>query len=197
MQFRKGHGELSVIEAVDNLSNMAELDLSIPKKKQSLKSAPKTRSANICKCSPGAIPLTTPITGSGSKTPFAPSSSTCKSCTKKTKGSCAMSKRSGGIQALMVLAGEAAQKIDKFFTDIFKGEKEGESVTELKEFKELQHFYLTQGGPGGSNDYGDRGKMAGRSGEQVGLKSLRMSAPGFGQFRENRSLSARPGRIAM
>ena len=48
-----------------------------------------------------------------------------------------------GIQAIMVLAGEAASKVDRF-TDIFKGVKRKESVTELKEFKDLQKFYLTR-----------------------------------------------------
>src|SRR5581483_12315962 len=37
---------------------------------------------------------------------------------------------------------EAAKKIDRY-TEIFKGEKIS-SVTELKEYKELQHIYLTK-----------------------------------------------------
>jgi hypothetical protein len=48
-----------------------------------------------------------------------------------------------GIHAVMVLAGEAAQKVDKF-TALFKGVAEVGSATELTEYKELQQFYLTK-----------------------------------------------------
>lgn len=44
-----------------------------------------------------------------------------------------------GIQAMMILAGEAAQKVDRF-TSIFKGIH----VTDLKEYQDLQKFYLTK-----------------------------------------------------
>lgn len=44
-----------------------------------------------------------------------------------------------GIKSLMVLVGEAAKKIDRF-TDLFK-EKHVHSITELREYKQLQDFY--------------------------------------------------------
>lgn len=47
-----------------------------------------------------------------------------------------------GIQAIMILVGEAAQKLDQY-TSIFKGAAK-ESVTQLKEFKELQEVYHTK-----------------------------------------------------
>ena len=34
MHFRKGRSEITVMEAVDNLSHMAEIDLSIPSKEE-------------------------------------------------------------------------------------------------------------------------------------------------------------------
>lgn len=45
-----------------------------------------------------------------------------------------------GIKTMMVLVGEAAKKIDKC-TLLFQ-EKQRQSVTELKEYKQLQEFYL-------------------------------------------------------
>lgn len=48
-----------------------------------------------------------------------------------------------GIQAIMVLAGEAASKVDKY-TDIFEGARGKEKVSELKEYQDLQKFYLSR-----------------------------------------------------
>ena len=47
-----------------------------------------------------------------------------------------------GIKTVMVLVGEAAKKLDKYTEMFFK--KQGESVTELKEYKKLQEFYLSR-----------------------------------------------------
>lgn len=47
-----------------------------------------------------------------------------------------------GVKTIMVLAGEAAKKIDKY-TTLFKQTKE-KSVAELKEYRQLQDFYLTR-----------------------------------------------------
>ena len=60
---------------------------------------------------------------------------------EKDKGQLRDEETQRGVQAMMLLAAEAAHKIDNY-TDIFK--KEGESVTELKEYKELQQYYLTK-----------------------------------------------------
>ncbi len=48
-----------------------------------------------------------------------------------------------GVQAMMLLAGEAAQKLDKY-TSLFRGVHEKESVTGTKEYQDLQQFYLTK-----------------------------------------------------
>ena len=47
-----------------------------------------------------------------------------------------------GVKTIMVLAGEAAKKIDRY-TTLFKQTKE-KSVAELKEYRQLQDFYLTR-----------------------------------------------------
>lgn len=47
-----------------------------------------------------------------------------------------------GIKTVMVLVGEAAKKLDKCTAVFFKNKKD--SVTELKEYKRLQEFYLKQ-----------------------------------------------------
>lgn len=46
------------------------------------------------------------------------------------------------IKNIMVLVGDAAQKIDQY-TDLFRGQRGG-SVMNLREFKQLQKFYLTK-----------------------------------------------------
>jgi hypothetical protein len=138
MQFRKGHGELSVIEAVDNLSNMAELDLSIPQEK-----AERTdeQISEQMQALTWRDPAYYAYNRERVKDTFSTVLKYMQGLYDKDKGELRDMETQRGIQALMLLAGEAAQKIDKF-TDIFKGEQE--SVTELKEFKELQHFYLTK-----------------------------------------------------
>ena len=47
-----------------------------------------------------------------------------------------------GVKAIMVLVGEAAKKLDRY-TTLFQGKK-AKSVVNLKEYKELQEFYLTR-----------------------------------------------------
>ncbi|HSX11983.1 MAG TPA: hypothetical protein VLF61_00640, partial [Rhabdochlamydiaceae bacterium] len=48
-----------------------------------------------------------------------------------------------GIQAIMVLAKEAAQKLDKY-TQLFKEVHGPQGVSRLKEYQSLQHFYLSK-----------------------------------------------------
>lgn len=143
MQFRKGHGELSVIEAVDNLSNMAELDLSIPEEKAVPEERTEDQIREQMLVRSWRDPAYYTYNRERVKDTFRTVLKYMQELYEKDKGQLRDVETQRGIQALMLLAGEAAQKIDKF-TEIFKGEKEGESVTELKEFKELQHFYLTK-----------------------------------------------------
>ncbi len=58
------------------------------------------------------------------------------------RGSLKQSDTQKGIQAIMVLVGEAGQKLDRF-TKLFKG-VHGGGVTQLSEFQDLQKLYLTK-----------------------------------------------------
>lgn len=48
-----------------------------------------------------------------------------------------------GIKTIMVLVGEAAKKLDKY-SAVFNKANPGSSITDLKEYKRLQEFYLTR-----------------------------------------------------
>lgn len=137
MQLRKGHRELSVIEAADNLSNMAELDLFLSKEEGA------ERNEEQIGDQLHALSWHDPAYYTYNQERIRETLQTLlkymQEVYERDKGQLRDFEIQQGIQALMLLAGEAAQKIDKF-TEIFKGE----SVTELKEFKELQHFYLTK-----------------------------------------------------
>jgi hypothetical protein len=139
MQFRKGHGELSVIEAVNHLSNMAELDLTVPKEKTVAMGHTDEQISEKLHGLSWHDPAYYSYNQERVKETFQILFKYMQELYEKDKGQLRDAETQRGIQALMLLAGEAAQKIDKF-TQIFQGE----SVTELKEFKELQHFYLTK-----------------------------------------------------
>lgn len=59
---------------------------------------------------------------------------------RKEKGDLKDPELQRGINAIMVLAGEAAQKLDKY-TSLFKGQRGQEATSELKEYKDLQDYY--------------------------------------------------------
>ncbi|MBS0604347.1 MAG: hypothetical protein JSS60_04825 [Verrucomicrobia bacterium] len=143
MQFRKGHPELSVLEAVDNLSHMAELDLTVPEEKIKPAELTEEQISERMHALSWHDPEYYAFNRERVKETFTTLLKYMKDLYEKDKGHLREDLTQRGIQAIMLLATEAAQKIDNF-TDIFKGEKEAESVTELKEFKELQHFYLTK-----------------------------------------------------
>lgn len=48
-----------------------------------------------------------------------------------------------GIKTIMVLVGEAAQKLDKY-THLFKGVQNEKRISQLKEYRQLQNFYRTK-----------------------------------------------------
>ncbi len=141
MQFRKGHNELSVLEAVDNLSNMAELDLILSEEGVPQPERTEEQMGEQLQTLSWRDPNYYAYNRERVKDTFRTLLKYMQDLYDKDKGQLRDLETQRGIQALMLLAGEAAQKIDQF-TEIFKGEEE--SVTELKEFKELQHFYLTK-----------------------------------------------------
>lgn len=61
---------------------------------------------------------------------------------KKEYGYISDEKTIEGIKTIMVLVGEAAKKLDKY-SSLFH-QKHAKSVTELKEYKQLQEFYLSR-----------------------------------------------------
>lgn len=115
----KGKGStLTVLEAMDNLSHLAELDL-------------ERRESHAIETSPEAV-----------KETFRVLNNYLRHLYEKQKGHLQNREVQKSIRAIMVLAGEAAQKVDKY-TALFKG-AHGESVTQLKEYQDLQQFYLTK-----------------------------------------------------
>lgn len=65
-----------------------------------------------------------------------------KSFYSKEKGSLDNLDIQRGIQAVMLLTAEAAQKMDRY--DLYEGGGREESVTQLKEYQELEQFYQTK-----------------------------------------------------
>jgi hypothetical protein len=133
MQHPKPPGELTVMEAVDNLSNLAELSESVVAEEDK----------------EGGIGEEEALEGSEHiahnkekvKETFRVIHHYLQNVYEKDKGELGDPETQRGIQAIMVLAGEAAQKVDRY-TNLFKGAQGG--VTDLKEYKELQQFYLTK-----------------------------------------------------
>jgi hypothetical protein len=143
MQFRKGHPELTVMEAVDNLSHMAELDVSAYEEDTGKQTLTEEQASEHMHALSWHDPEYYAFNRERIKETFHTVLKYMKDVYEKDKGHLREEQTQRGIQAIMILATEAAQKIDNY-TQIFKGEKEADSVTELKEFKELQHFYLTK-----------------------------------------------------
>lgn len=143
MQFRKGHSELTVMEAVDNLSHLAELDLSIPQEKLEGVVLTEEQLSDRFHANSWHDPEYNTFNRERIKETFMALLKYMKDLYEKDKGHLREEKTQRGIQAIMLLATEAAQKIDHY-SQIFKGEKDVSSASELKEFKELQHYYHTK-----------------------------------------------------
>jgi hypothetical protein len=143
MHFRKGKAELSVMEAVDNLSHMAEIDLSVPEESEKPLELTEEQLSERMHILSWHNPEYGAYNRERIKETFRAVLKYMKDLYEKDKGQLGDQETQRGIQAMMLLASEAAQKVDNY-TEIFKGDPEAESVTALKEYKDLQHFYLTQ-----------------------------------------------------
>jgi hypothetical protein len=141
MHLRKGKAELSVMEAVDNLSHMAEVDVNTPQESEKPLELTEEQLADRMHLLSWHDPEYHKYNQDRIRETFQALYKYLNDLYEKDKGQLRDEETQRGIQAMMLLAGEAAQKIDNF-TDIFK--QEGESVTALKEYKELQQFYLTK-----------------------------------------------------
>jgi hypothetical protein len=142
MQFQKGHSALTVIEAMDHLSHMAEVDISIPAEMKRGSLTEEQLSERMSALS-WRDPEYYAYNRERIRETFSVLLKYMTELSEKGKGYLREEQAQLGIQALMQLVMEAAQKIDAH-TQIFKGNAEAQSVTELEEFKQLTHFYHTK-----------------------------------------------------
>lgn len=125
MSKRNSKDKLTILDAVDNLSSLAELDA--PSSEAGLAWTSETDISE----NQERVKQTYRVIGDYLRHIY-----------EKNQGQLKEPETQRGIQAIMVLAGEAAQKVDKF-SSLFKG-AHGGSVTQLKEFQDLQKFYLNK-----------------------------------------------------
>lgn len=122
--------ELTVMEAVDHLSSLAELDLKSPQVFEE-----------------GKINWLDPQNSEEKretiKQTFRVINNYLHHLYEKDKGRLKDTETQRGVQSIMVLVGEAAQKLDKY-TSFFKGANTKNSVTYVKEYQDLQQYYLTK-----------------------------------------------------
>lgn len=131
------------MDAVDNLSHMAELDLSSREDVTKLEGLTEAQVSERMQTLSWHDREYRAFNQERIKETFVVVQKYIRGLCEEGKGYLKEDQVRRGIQAIMILVSEAAQKVDNF-TQIFKGEKEAQSVTELKEYKELQHFYLTK-----------------------------------------------------
>lgn len=136
MEKRKLNEKMSVMEAVDNLSTFAELDLSsLPEPTEmDLGIKPEKRAVDW------RDPAHVMKNRDAVRETFRVVHSYLEHLYEKEKGQLKDRETQKGIQAIMVLAGEAAEKMDKY-TSLFKGVHEPERIINLKEYQDLQNFY--------------------------------------------------------
>jgi hypothetical protein len=139
MQSRKGRTELSVMEAVDNLSHMAELDLTVPGEKVEARGLTDEQMTERMNTLSWHDPEYDGYNRERIKETFQALLKYMRDLYERDKGHLREEEVQRGIQAMMLLAIEAAHKIDHY-TGILQGEK----AVDLKEFKELQQFYQTK-----------------------------------------------------
>ena len=131
---KKKREGLSVVEAVDNLSTMAELDISALPQEGELTVLPIEKEYDFARVVQDREAV---------RETFRVIHDYLEHLYNREKGELKDPEMQRGIQAIMVLAGEAAQKMDKY-SAVFKGALKGESVSQLKEYKMLQQLYLTK-----------------------------------------------------
>ncbi len=144
MQHRKKVEELSVIDAVDNLTHMAEIDLkaSIQEEVSPLELTEEQISERLHSLS-WHDPEYFLYSRERIKETFRVIQNYFKQIYEKEKGQLRDASMQKGIQAIMLLAGEAAQKMDQYTEKMTGAKKEG-SITQLKEYQDLQHYYQTK-----------------------------------------------------
>lgn len=143
MQLRKGHPELTVLEAVDNLSLLAELDLIAPEEKSPQTRLTEEQISERMHALSWFDPDHSAFNRERIKETFATLLKYMKELYERDKGQLREEQTQRGFHAIMLLAQEAAEKIDSC-TDLFMGDNVSNSAVGMKEFRELQHFYHTK-----------------------------------------------------
>lgn len=131
MALGKHQEELGILEAIDYLSSMAEVD-----------AYPEETPSKVVKVNwldPNQISEHQEVV----KQTFKVIHKYLEDLYDKNKLLLQEPETQRGIQAIMVLAKEAAQKLDKY-TGLFKEVHGKEGVSRLKEYQVLQHFYLNK-----------------------------------------------------
>ncbi|MES2345446.1 MAG: hypothetical protein V4494_05880 [Chlamydiota bacterium] len=126
----KSHKELTVMEAVEHLSSLAELDLKSPQ-------AVSSGKINWLDSRHGEEKRET------IKQAFRVINNYLHHLYEKDKGRLKDAEMQRGVQSIMALVSEAAQKLDRY-TSFFKGSDKKTSVTHIKEYQDLQKYYLTK-----------------------------------------------------
>jgi hypothetical protein len=137
MNRRKSDGELTILEAVDNLSAMAELDVASGEEPIHIEPGEETDKRQWLD------PTHQEENREVVKQTFRVIRNYLQHVYDKDKEHLKDPETQKGIHAIMLLAGEAAQKVDKF-TSIFKGAHEKEGVAHLKEYQDLKQFYMNK-----------------------------------------------------
>jgi hypothetical protein len=132
--------DLSVVEAVDNLSTMAELDLvSVEREKELIQKGLEGELEGIRWLSLHNADKKRDLVKQTFRVLFL----YLEQLWTKNKEQLQDIATQRGIQAMMLLVGEAAQKMDRY-TNLFKEVQSLGTITNLKEYQELQQFYLTK-----------------------------------------------------
>lgn len=138
----KFHSNLSIIEAVETLSNIADLEfdkeIGIAESHEMMLQDEKINYKTVHWLHQQDATTTVQMV----KETFRVVLHYLRQFYKREYGQLKDQKTIDGIKTIMVLVGEAAKKLDKY-TEIFH-KAHLSSVTELKEYKQLQEFYLNR-----------------------------------------------------
>lgn len=129
--------EMTIMDAVDNLSGMAELDIEVEKEGESRGVKKDLHQLMSLK------PEEKEQTLSTVKGTFKTVHKYLQHVYQKDKEQLKDMDMQRGIKAIMVLADEAADKLDKC-TSLFKHTYEEGTLTEIKEYKDLRSFYMNK-----------------------------------------------------
>lgn len=136
--------ELSVMDAVDNLTHMAEIDvIGSSEGKEDLLQLTEEQISQRLQSLSWHDPEYFLFNRERIKETFRVILNYLKGIYEKEKGHLREADTQRAIQAIILLAAEAAQKMDKY-TEKVTGTKKEESITHLKEYVELQQFYQTK-----------------------------------------------------